>query len=92
MPNPNEMPKGNEILSMQNIEAGWVIESSTRQRIVVKEVTRNPQYDIDGVPCMVSGRYDDGVDVQITFGRTPVNLPIADWKKYKVISKGETAK
>ncbi len=92
MSNPLETPRKNETLSMENIEAGYVIEDENGRRTLVEEVIRNPKCDKDGVPGIVKGRYiDNNVDTVISFSAVDSGQPIADWKKYKVISKPETA-
>ena len=82
---------GEQVLSMQNIEAGWVIEDEYGNRERVEEVIRNPKYDKDGVPCIIKSRsVDSGAHISTIFGGVSPDRPIADWKKYKVISKAET--
>jgi len=81
---------GEQPLSMQNIEVGWVIEDEYGNRSRVEEVIRNPKYDKDGVPYAVNHRsVDSGVHISTTFGGISEEQQIEDWRKYKVISKPE---
>jgi hypothetical protein len=92
MPKSFETPMGGESLSMQNIEAGWVIEDEFGNRMRVEEVIRDPKYDKDGVPCAVKARsIPNNVHSSMTFGGISPEQPILDWKKYKVVSKAETS-
>lgn len=74
---------------MQNLKTGDVIHSSrTDQKVRVSKVTRNPKYDIDGVPCGVQGHFvDSGVHIAITFGGVHTSQPVADWREWTVIER-----
>ena len=54
----------------------------------ISEVTRNPKYDVDGVPYSVQGHFaDDGVHTVITFGEVSPSQPVANWREWTVAER-----
>lgn len=75
-------------VSMRDINVGWVIEDEYGRQLRVEKIIRNPQYDRDGVPCVVEVRnLKSGINSSISFGSISPKQRVADWRKWKVVSK-----